>query len=126
MNQWFERYLDTFAACARAERDLSALLRYYAVPMIITTDDGVIAVTTDQQAAAVIESQVNGLQSAGYHHSEVLAAEATVLNTTSGLYRAALSRRDHRDSEIDCPTISYLVTEASVGPQISVLALHTS
>jgi hypothetical protein len=34
---------------------------------------------------------VGGLQDAAYHHSEVLAAEAIVLNATSGLYRVAVN-----------------------------------
>lgn len=122
LTQWFDRYLDTFAACARGDRDITALLDYYAVPLIITTDAGVVAITTHEQAAAVLQGLVGGLQGAAYHHSEVLAAEASVLNTTSGLYRATLSRRDRHGREIDCVTVSYVVTDGPHGPQISVLA----
>jgi hypothetical protein len=48
-----------------------ALLTYYGVPLIITTDDGVIAATTADQVAAVIQSQLDALRGVGYHHSDI-------------------------------------------------------
>jgi hypothetical protein len=48
----------------------------------------------------------------------------TVLNSTSAVYRAAMSRRDSDDSEIDCLTITYLVTDDVAGPRIVLLASH--
>ena len=103
---------------------MAALLSCYGVPLIVTSDDGVIDVMTDDEAAAVMQSQVDGLRALGYHHTEVLHSEVTVLNSTSALYRASLSRRNVDGGEIGCPTITYLVTEDAAGLRIALLAAH--
>jgi hypothetical protein len=124
VTRWFGQYFDTYAACARGERDMSALLSLYGMPMILTTDEGVVALMTDDEAAAVMQSQLDGLRAQGYHHTDVLQAEATVLNSTSALYRASLSRRNVDGGEFDSPTITYLVTDDVAGPRIVLLAVH--
>jgi hypothetical protein len=48
LSRWFDEYLDTFAACARGDREIASLLRYYAVPLIVTSDDGVVVSTTEE------------------------------------------------------------------------------
>jgi hypothetical protein len=122
VSRWFDDYLDTFAACARGDREMSALLGYYSVPLIVTSDDGVIALMTDDEAAAVLQSQIDGLRAMGYHHTVVLHTEVTVLNSTSALYRGTLSRRNADDAEIGCPAITYLVTDDVAGLRIALLA----
>jgi hypothetical protein len=52
LGEWFNTYLDTFAACTRGDREMPELLRYYGVPLIITSDDGVTVLTTDKEVAA--------------------------------------------------------------------------
>jgi hypothetical protein len=122
VSRWFDDYFDTFAACARGDREMSALLACYSVPLIVTSDDGVIALMTDDEAAAVMQSQVDGLRAMGYHHTAVLHSEVTVLNSTSALYRSTLSRRNSDDAEIGCPAITYLATEDVAGLRIALLA----
>lgn len=122
VRRWFDEYLDTFAACARGDREMSALLGYYGVPLIVTSDDGVITLMTDDEAAAVMQGQVDGLRAMGYHHTVVLHSEVAVLNSTSALYRCTLSRRNADDAEVGCPAITYLVTEDVAGLRIALLA----
>jgi hypothetical protein len=124
VTRWFDDYFETFAACVRGERDLSALLSHYGVPLILTTDDGVTVLMTDDEAVAVMQSLVDGLRANGYHHSTVLQSQVSVMNSTSALFRATLSRRDGNGVEISCPTITYLVTEDVAGLRIGVLASH--
>jgi hypothetical protein len=124
VKRWFDEYLDTYAACARGERDMSALLSHYGVPMVVTTDEGVVTLMTDDEAAAVMQSQVDALRAQGYHHTDVLNSEVTVLNAASALYRASLARRNRDGGEIDNPTITYLVTDDVAGPRIAVMAVH--
>jgi hypothetical protein len=124
VSSWFDEYFDTFAACARGDRDMSVLLSQYGVPLIVTSGDGVIVLMTDDEAVAVMQSLVDGLRAQGYHHTDVLHPEVTVFNSTSALYRATLSRRDHNGAEVGCPTITYLVTEDPAGLRIAVLATH--
>jgi hypothetical protein len=123
--EWFDRYLDTFAACARGDREITALLGFYGVPMVITSDEGVIALTTGEDVAAVMQGQLDGLRAAGYRDSEVLHAEVTPLNSTSALYRGTFSRRHRDGGEIACVTVTYVLTNGPAGIQISVLAAHS-
>ena len=122
VNLWFDEYFDTFAACARGDRDMSALLGHYGVPLILTSDDGVTTLMTDDEAAAVMQSLADGLRANGYHHTDVLHSEVSVLNAVSALYRATLSRRNVDGGEIGCPTITYLVTDDIAGLRIVLLA----
>jgi hypothetical protein len=124
VDRWFDDYMDTYAACMRGDRELSALLGCYGVPMILTSDEGVILLMTDDEAAALMQSQADALRAQGYHHTVVLHSDVTVVNSASALYRASLSRRDADGAEVGCPTITYLVTEDAAGLRIAVLAAH--
>jgi hypothetical protein len=122
VRRWFNDYLEIFAACVRGEQEMDTLLTRYGVPLIITSDDGVIEVMTDDEAAGIIQSLVDGLRGLGFHHIEVLHPEVTVLNAMSAIYRATMSRRNEHGDEIGCPTITYLVTDDVGGVRIKVLA----
>jgi hypothetical protein len=122
VKRWFAEYFDTFAACARGDRDMSELLSHYGVPLILTSDDGVTTFMTDDEAAAVMQSLVDGLRAQGYHQTDVLHSEVSVLNSTSALYRGTMSRRNVDGKEIGCPTITYLVTDDVAGLRIVLLA----
>ncbi len=124
VSRWMDGYLHTFAACVRGGGDMASLLAHFGVPLILTSDEGTVALMTDDEAAAVMQSQVDGLRALGYDHSDQLHSEVTVLNGFSALYRATLSRRNHDGGEIDCPTITYLVTDDIAGPRIVLLAVH--
>jgi hypothetical protein len=122
VSQWFDEYLDTFAACVRGDRDMDALLSHYGVPLIITTDDGVTILMTDDEAAAVMQGLVDGLRANGFHHIEVLHSEVTMLNSFSAIYRGSMSRRNVDGAEIGSPTITYLVTDDVAGLRIGLIA----
>jgi hypothetical protein len=53
VSRWFAGYLNAFAACGRGESDTAALLTYYGVPLLLTTDDGYFALTSDDLYATV-------------------------------------------------------------------------
>ena len=122
---WFSQYLDAFAACGRGESDTASLLGYYAVPLIVTTDNGFSALTSDDQVVAVLQQQVNGMRAAAYDHSEVLDSEVTVLNSTSALYRGTFSRQRSDGREIGRLTATYLVTDGPNGHRISALLVQS-
>jgi hypothetical protein len=126
VGRWFGEYLDAFAACGRGERDTAALLAYYGVPLLVTTDDGLFALTTDDQVVAVVRQQVDGMRAAAYDRSEILDSEVTVLNSASALYRGTFSRRRSDGSEINRLTMTYLVTDGPAGRRISAFAVHGS
>ena len=124
VNRWFDEYFATFEACARGERDMSELLSHYGVPLIFTSDDGVTTLMTDDEAAAVMQGMVGGLRANGYHHTDVLQSEVSVLNSVSALYRGTLSRRKADGQEFDCPTVTFLVTDDVAGLRIVLLAIR--
>ena len=125
VSRWFGEYLDAFAACGRGEAYTGSLLDYYGVPLLLTTDDGVLALTSGDQVVAAVQRQVDGMRAAGYARSETLRSEVTVLNATSALYRATFSRRRSDGGEISRLTATYLVTAGPLGRRISVLAVHS-
>jgi hypothetical protein len=125
VSRWFAEYLDAFAACGRGEKDTAELLAYYGVPLLITTDGGFITLTGEDQVVAAVRPQVDGMRAAGYHRSEALQAEVTVLNATSALYRGAYSYHRSDGGEISRVSLTYLVTDGPAGRRISVLAVHS-
>jgi hypothetical protein len=125
VSPWFGEYLDAFAACGRGEKDTASLLAYYGVPLLITTDGGVFALTSGDQIVAAVAPQIDGMRAAGYHRSEVLGSEITVLNATSALYQGMYAYHRSDGSEISRVTVTYLVTDGTAGRRISVLAVHS-
>lgn len=121
---FLNEYLEAFAACVIGEQEIATLLGFYGVPLIITSDDGVIALTTDNEVTTVIQGQVDGLRALRYRGTRVLQSEVIGLNATSALYRASLSRYDDMGDEIDSPTITYVVTATDDELRISMLAAH--
>jgi hypothetical protein len=124
VSQWFGEYLDAFAASGRGERDTASLLAYYGVPLLVTTDEGFFALTSDAQVVAVMQQQVDGMRAAGYGRSEALGSEVTVVNSTSALYRGTYSWRKSDGAEIRRVTLTYLVTGGPAGRRISALLVH--
>ena len=125
VSRWFGEYLDAFAACGRGERDPASLLAYWGVPLLLTTDDGCLALTSDDQVVAAAKQQVEGMRAADYDHSEVLHFEVTVLNATSTLWRGSFSRQRRDGGELSRLTATYLVTDGPVGRRIAALAVHS-
>jgi hypothetical protein len=126
VNRWFGKYLDAFAACGRGEQDTASLLAYYGVPLLITTDGGFFALTSDGQVVAAVQPQIDGMRAAGYHRSETLGSEVTVLNSTSALYRGTYAYHRSDGGEISRVTVTYLVTDGAAGRRISVLVVHSA
>lgn len=125
VGRWFGEYVEAFTACGRGESETRSLLAYYAVPLLVATDEGFIALTTEDQVVGAVQQQIDGMRAAAYDHSDILGSEVTVLNATSALYRQAFSRRRADGDEISRFTATYLVTDGSTGRRISALVLHS-
>ena len=124
MTRWFGEYLDVFAACCRGERDTGALLGYFGVPLLLTTDGGYFALASEEQVVAGLQPQIGQMRAAGYARSEVVGAEVTVLNSTSALYQGKISRQRGDGSEISLLVATYLVTDGPAGRRFSALAVQ--
>jgi len=125
VSRWFGEYLDAYAACGRGEKDTAMLLAYYGVPLLLSTDGGFFALTSEDQIVVAVGPQIEEMRAAGYARTEVLGAEVTVLNSASAIYRGTLSRQRSDGGEIDWLTATYLVTDGAAGRRISVLAVHS-
>lgn len=125
VTRWFGEYLDAFAACGRGEKDTTSLLAYYDVPLLLTTDGGFFALTTEDQVVSAVRPQIDGMRAAGFQRSEILSSEVTVLNSRSALYQGTLSRQGSDGGEINRLSATYLVTDGPAGRRISVLAVHS-
>jgi hypothetical protein len=112
LSQWFGEYVNAFVACGRGESETASLLAYYGVPLLLTTDDGFLALTTGDQVVAAVQQLVDALRAAGYARSEIHDSGGAVLNSTSALYHQTFSRYSSDGSEISRGIASYVVTRA--------------
>jgi hypothetical protein len=122
VSEWFDEYLDVFAACGRGERQVDSLLAYYGVPLLFSGNDGHFALTSDEQVSAAVQRQVDGMLADHYDRSEVLGFHITLLNSACALYQGRFSRRRRDGSEIRQLAVTYVITAGPHGRRISVLA----
>jgi hypothetical protein len=58
---WFEEYLRAFGAVGRGESDdLHMLMQYYGVPLLLTTDEAALALTTEDEVVNAAGQQIEG------------------------------------------------------------------
>ena len=126
VRRWFEEYLGAFAACGRGDTDeLRTLLAYYGVPLLLSTDDAAVALTSDDELLNALRRQMDGLRADGYDRSEMLSSDVVPINRTSVLHAAEFSRRRADGTEIGRVRITYLITAGAAGRRISALAIHS-
>ena len=127
VQEWFDTYLDTFAAFGRGDRDdIDDLLRYYDVPLLLATDAGALALNSKDSVAHALQEQIDGMRAANYARSEVLESRVEILNGVSALYRAHFSRRRSDRSEIGRLRVTYLLTDRAAGRRIAALVVHSA
>ena len=126
ISRWFGEYVDVFEACGRGESHVRSLLSYWGVPLLVATDDGFVALTTEDQVVTAAQQQIDRLRAASYDHSEVLGFDVTRLNATSALYRGEYSWQGSNGEEIGRPTVTFLLTDGLDGPRISALVPHST
>ena len=126
VDRWFREYLSAFAACGRGENEAATLLAYYGVPLLVSTDDGLLALTTGDEVTAMAQRQVDGMRAAEYDHSDVLDFETSPVNAVTALCRGNFARRRRDGTEIGRLAATYLVTGTPDSRRISVLAVHSS
>jgi hypothetical protein len=123
---WFDNYLSAFAACGRGESDdLDALLAYYRVPLVLTTDAVALVLATKDEVLSTIRQQIDSMRAAGYDRSDTLSSELNTLNATTALHTAEFSRRRRDGTEIGRLRATYLITAGADGYRISALVVRT-
>jgi hypothetical protein len=106
LRRWFGAYLEVFEACGRgSENGFGRLLDYYDVPFLLSSDDGVLSLTSEAEVRRALQQQIDGMRAAGYHRSEVLESHVEVLNMVSSP-PAWPSPRSRRSPSTCCPTAS--------------------
>ena len=123
---WFDGYLRAFAARGRGESDdLHMLLQYYGVPLLLSTDEAALALTTEDEVLNAVRQQMEGMRAAKYDRSETLNAETVALNATTAIHTADFSRQRTDGSEIGRLRATYLITDGPKGRRISAVAVRT-
>lgn len=125
LRRWFDEYLERFVACARGQLDPAAMLEFYGVPLLMTSGQGALDLTSEAAVAAALEDQVAQLRATGYHDSVTLRCEHTLINRHSASIHGEFSRRRADGTEIGRLSATYLVAEAP-SRRIRVLAVHDS
>ena len=126
MLDWFGKYLSAFAACGRGESDdLDALLAFYGVPLVLTTDAAALVLATKDEVLSTIRQQIDSMRAADYHRSDTLSSELKPLNATTALHTAEFSRRRRDGTEIGRLRATYLITAGADGHRISALVVRT-
>ena len=90
VDRWFGEYLRAFAACGRGESETGSLLAYYGVPLLLSAENGFVALTTGEEVVAMAQRQVDGMRAADYDHSDVLDSQIS-------------PRQQHSPLEVDPP-----------------------
>ena len=127
VEDWFAGYLDAFAACARGEEDgLDRLVGHYAVPLLLTSPQGVLQLASEAEVREAAGAQAEALRAAGYERSEVLEVRAEPLNPVTVLVRGRFARRRAGGGELGRVEATYLVTDGRAGRRIAALVVHGS
>ena len=125
MRGWFEQYLQVLAACGRGDSDdLEALLEYYGVPFVFTTDEVAGALLTPGQVLDLARQQVDTMRESRYDHTVVLAASVSVLTATGALLAVDLARLRADETEIARFGATYLILRGPEGLRIAAAATH--
>ena len=122
---WFDRYLATFVALCRGDRDdAEAILEYYSVPLLVTGDTSSWFGTADD-VLAVARGQMSAMRDAGFDRTEMSGAQAVELNRTSTWFAAEFVRRRGDGSEIAAFAAFYVITDLPVGRRITTLGIRS-
>jgi hypothetical protein len=105
----------------RSDRRLQAH-GYYGVPLVLSTDEAMVALTSEERVLKALGGQIDGMRAAGYERSETLDSHIVVLNATGALQTAEFSRRRADGAEMGRLRATYLITDGSTGRRISALA----
>ena len=126
VREWFEHYLRVYAACCRGDSDdPRQLLEYFGVPLLLTTDETAVALTSEDDVVAALGQQVDRLRAAGYARTDTLESETTILNASTALHRARFAWLRADDSEIARMGLAYVITHGVSGRRISALVVGT-
>ena len=126
VEDWFAEYLEVYAACGRGETDdLTVLLDYYLVPLLLTAEPGALSLTTGTDVLEAVRGQVEGMRADGYARTETLAAETEVLNASTALYRGFFARMRADGSEIARFGSTYVIVDVAEGRRIAGLLVDS-
>ena len=127
VRHWFDGYLSALSARGRGESDdVQLLLDYYAVPLTMATDDGVLTLTSEEQVVSFASQQVDGMRAAGVHQIVTLRSDVTVLNANAALLDAGFVRKSAAGDEIARLAVTYFITSGGEGLRLAALAMRAA
>lgn len=122
--EWFQSYLAVFAGGDANSRSFESLLDYYAVPLVVTTPEGVLTLTSRQQVGATIRHQLDGLRGQDYASTALLRFDVREFNAHSASLSTVLQRSRADGTPLETLAMTYLVTGSPTQRTISMMAVE--
>jgi hypothetical protein len=125
IRDWFQGYLDAFAAAVNDLSKSGGILNFYAVPLILAGDDEAQVLTSEEDVLAIVSRNAASLKPHHYSHSQLLDSDLIEINGSTVLLRGEFSRRRMDGSEIQRVGATYLIARGVVGLRIFAVATHS-
>jgi hypothetical protein len=125
VGRWFDSYWAEFVALARGDADdVSRLLAYWSVPLMLSADEACMVLTDEKQVLTVAQQMMEGLRAeAAYDHTKILASETVVLNKTCALHCIEVVRLRADGSELFRGNVRYVIAEVPAGRRITAVVV---
>jgi hypothetical protein len=125
IRDWYQGYLDAFAATVNDLSKRGGMLKFYGVPLILAGDDEAQVLTSEDDVLAFVQSAASGLRSEDYSHSQLLDSRLIDINGSTVLLRTDFSRRRTDGSEIQQLGATYLIARGVSGLRIFAVGIHS-
>lgn len=123
---WFDEYLGTLSAFGKGQSDdLRPVLDFYAVPLLVTTDDTASSHATQEEVLSFARQLIDGMRTTDFDSTTAIHSEVSALNATSAVYEGEFVRRRADGSEIGRLVVTYLIVDAPVGLRLAAMVVHT-
>jgi hypothetical protein len=114
---------DAFAvAVDRPEEAVAHLLEFYAVPLVLTSDDGPRVFADEHGVLAFIQEFVDGLLAQSYSRTDLISEHVLQINHSTAIYSGQFSRKRVDGSEISRVGGTYFVASGPLGSRIFAVA----
>jgi hypothetical protein len=124
LSEWFRSYLRTFTALGRNQRnDVGALLAFFGVPVILTTNSRTAIVTSESTLVSILGAQVQALRNAGYGAAVANHLHTRTINRHAMILESDWTRYDTDGCVLAKFQATYGLTRMPVGWRITSVAV---
>jgi hypothetical protein len=110
---------------AFSDGDLRRWLSLFHSPFLIMAPEGVIALSSDEEALALIRPQMENLRARGYARSELNRPTVKLLSPTTALAAVEWVRRKGNEEELERLGATYAFFKGDDGWKIVMVTVHS-